>query len=90
MVDGVCAALLHDLTAAALSRQHDDAKVLVPDGAMPGERLIRQIVRTRVNSRFDGGWPRRRVEKIRRIERSHEGSDERSDPQQRSDRQEKP
>ncbi|MFN2376508.1 MAG: ribose 5-phosphate isomerase B [Candidatus Binatia bacterium] len=66
-VDGIRAALVHDVTGAALSRQHNDANVLVLGGAMLGERLIRDIVRTWVHSRFEGGRHQRRVEKIESI-----------------------
>lgn len=67
-VHGIRAALVHDVTGAALSRQHNDANVLVLGGGMIGERLIRDIVRTWVNSRFDGGRHQQRLDKIVRIE----------------------
>lgn len=67
-VDGIRAALVHDVTGAALSRQHNDANVLVLGGGMLGERLIREIVRTWVNSRFEGGRHQQRLDKIARIE----------------------
>jgi ribose 5-phosphate isomerase B len=63
-VAGVRAALVHDMTGAALSRQHNDANVLVLGGAMLGERLIRDIVRTWVQAGFEGGRHQRRVDKI--------------------------
>ena len=71
-VDGIRAALVHDVTGAALSRLHNDANVLVLGGGMLGERLIREIVRTWVNSRFDGGRHQGRIDKIRRIESGRE------------------
>lgn len=67
-VDGVRAALVHDVTGAALSRQHNDANVLVLGGGMLGERLLREIVRTWVNSRFEGGRHQNRLDKIKAIE----------------------
>ena len=70
-VDGIRAALVHDVTGAALSRQHNDANVLVLGGGMLGDRLIREIVRTWVNSRFDGGRHQQRIDKIARIEATH-------------------
>lgn len=69
-VAGVRAALVHDVTGAALARQHNDANVLVLGGAMLGERLIRDIVRTWIDSRFDGGRHQRRVDKIAGLEGS--------------------
>ena len=69
-VDGIRAALVHDVTGAALARQHNDANVLVLGGAMLGERLIRDIVRTWINSQFEGGRHQRRIDKIELIEHS--------------------
>jgi len=67
-VDGIRAALVHDVTGAALSRQHNNANVLVLGGGMLGERLIREIVRTWLHSGFDGGRHQQRIDKISRIE----------------------
>lgn len=69
-VDGVRAALVHDVTGAALSRRHNDANVLVLGGGMLGERLIRDIVRTWVDTGFEGGRHQRRIDKIESIERT--------------------
>lgn len=69
-VPGIRAALVHDATGAALSRQHNDANVLVLGGGMLGERLIREIVRVWVRSDFEGGRHAQRLDKIARIERS--------------------
>jgi ribose 5-phosphate isomerase B len=70
-VDGIRAALVHDVTGAALARQHNDANVLVMGGGMLGDRLLRDIVRTWLQSNFEGGRHRKRVDKIERIELSH-------------------
>jgi ribose 5-phosphate isomerase B len=70
-IDGIRAALVHDVTTAALARQHNDANVLVLGGAMIGDRLIREIVRTWVNSRFEGGRHQGRIDKIGRLELQH-------------------
>jgi ribose 5-phosphate isomerase B len=69
-VDGIRAALVHDVTGAALARQHNDANVLVMGGAMIGDRLIREIVRTWLQSGFEGGRHQKRVDKIDRLELS--------------------
>jgi ribose 5-phosphate isomerase B len=69
-VDGIRAALVHDVTGAALARQHNDANVLVMGGGMLGDRLIRDIVRTWLQSHFEGGRHQKRVDKIERIELS--------------------
>jgi len=70
-VDGIRAALVHDVTGAVLSREHNDANVLVLGGGVLGERLIRDIVRTWINTRFEGGRHQRRLDKIGAIEHSH-------------------
>jgi ribose 5-phosphate isomerase B len=70
-VDGIRAALVHDVTGAALARQHNDANVLVMGGGMLGDRLLREIVRTWLQSNFEGGRHQKRVDKIERIELSH-------------------
>jgi len=71
-VDGVRAALVHDVTTAAMSRQHNDANVLVLGGGLLGDRLIRDIVRTWINSRFEGGRHERRLDKIRKLEQARD------------------
>ncbi len=73
-IDGVRAALVHDMTTAAMSRQHNDANVLVLGGGLLGDRLIRDIVRTWVNSRFEGGRHERRLDKIRSLEGTRDTS----------------
>lgn len=73
-VDGIRAALVHDVTGAALSRQHNDANVLVLGGGMLGDRLIRDIVRTWVHSRFEGGRHQRRIDKIESIRTNTAGA----------------
>ena len=60
------AALVHDVTTARMSRLHNDANVLVLGGGLLGDRLIRDIVRTWINSRFEGGRHERRVAKLDR------------------------
>jgi ribose 5-phosphate isomerase B len=69
-VDGIRAALVHDVTGAALARQHNDANVLVLGGGMLGDRLIREIVKTWLHSGFEGGRHQRRIDKIERLELS--------------------
>ena len=72
-IDGIRAALVHDVTGAALSRQHNDANVLVLGGGMLGARLIRDIVQTWINSRFEGGRHQRRIDKIAALESARGG-----------------
>ncbi len=61
---GVRAALCNDLFSATLSRQHNDANILVMGSRIIGEGLARAIVHTWLQTPFDGGRHRLRIEKI--------------------------
>lgn len=61
---GVRAALCHDLFTARLSREHNDANLLVLGGRLLGEELAKEIVKVWLESSFQGGHHQRRVEKI--------------------------
>ena len=68
-VHGVRAALCHDLYAARLSREHNDANVLSIGGRIVAAEYAREIVRVWLATRFDGGRHAVRVEQIAGIER---------------------
>lgn len=61
---GIRAALVHDVTTAHLAREHNNANILVLGGALLGDRILREIVRTWLDSAFEGGRHQRRVDKI--------------------------
>lgn len=61
---GVRAALCNDLFSATLSRQHNDANILVMGSRIIGEGLARAIVHTWLKTPFNEGRHRRRIEKI--------------------------
>lgn len=67
-VNGIRAALVHDVTTAALSRQHNDANVLCLGGGMIGERLLTEIVQVWLSTAFEAGRHSRRVEKMMALE----------------------
>jgi ribose 5-phosphate isomerase B len=69
-IAGVRAALVHDAAEAKLSRQHNDANVLVIGGDRVRPEDVRAIVTTWWTSEFEGGRHARRVEKISDIERA--------------------
>ena len=69
-VPGVRAALLTDVDAARLSRQHNDANVMTIGGRTVEPALAREIVRTFLQTAFEGGRHQRRVEKIAQLETS--------------------
>ncbi len=60
----VRAALVHDVTGARLSREHNDANVIVFGGRMIGSDLCEECVDTFLNTEFEGGRHERRVGKL--------------------------
>ena len=68
-VDGIRAALCHDLWMARMSRAHNDANVLSMGGRVVAAAYARDIVREWLATPFEGGRHERRIEQIARIER---------------------
>lgn len=67
-VKGVRAALVHDEIGASISRRHNDANILCLSADMLGQRIINRIVKTWLETDFEGGRHARRVSKINAIE----------------------
>ena len=65
---GVRAALCHDLYTARISREHNDANLLVLGGRLIGKGLAREILKVWLETEFQGGRHQRRLEKIRALE----------------------
>ena len=64
---GIRAAICFDKNVARLSRQHNDANILV----LGSEHLFEEpevIVRAWLETRFEGGRHKRRVDQIARVE----------------------
>ena len=70
-VPGVRAALCGDLYTARMSREHNDANVLVLGGRLMGADMAADILHAWLETDFAGGRHARRVEKIADIERRH-------------------
>lgn len=68
-VDGVRAALCHDLFLARLSREHNDANVLAMGARVVAPAYAREIVRVWLDTSFEGGRHVRRLDQISQIER---------------------
>jgi ribose 5-phosphate isomerase B len=66
---GVRAALIHDLTGAQMSREHNDANVLVMGGAVIEKELAEKILAVWLETPFAGGRHQRRLDKIAAVER---------------------
>ncbi|MDY6839261.1 MAG: ribose 5-phosphate isomerase B [Thermodesulfobacteriota bacterium] len=61
---GVRAALANDLFSAIMSRRHNDSNILVMGGRLIGDTLALQLVKTWLETPFDGGRHQRRLEKM--------------------------
>lgn len=61
---GIRAALCWKDELAALARQHNDANILSIPARFVSAKMARQMVRTFVNTKFEGGRHARRVNKI--------------------------
>jgi len=65
---GVRAALCHDLYTARISREHNDANLLILGGRLIGKGQAREILKIWLATGFQGGRHQRRLEKIRVLE----------------------
>ena len=65
---GVRAALCSDIFSAVMSRQHNDANILVLGGRVIGDVLAQEIVKAWLKTEFDGGRHKNRLEKFDRID----------------------
>lgn len=66
---GVRAALVSDVFTARMAKEHNDANVLVIGGRIVGKGLAREIVKTWIEARFEGGRHQVRLDKITEIEK---------------------
>lgn len=67
---GVRAALCHDHFTAQMSREHNDANVLVMGERVIGKGVAMEIVKTWLDTGFAGGRHQKRLDKITSIEKS--------------------
>jgi len=58
------AALVHDALGARMSRQHNDANVIVFGGRMIGSDVARDCLKIFLETEFEGGRHARRVDKL--------------------------
>ena len=70
-VVGVRAALVHTVEEAKLSRAHNDSNMLILGSAFMDLNLLAEMIRTWLNTDFEGGRHERRVNKIREYEKKH-------------------
>lgn len=65
---GVRAALCHDLYTARMSREHNDANLLVLGGRLIGKGLAREMTKVWLESIFQGGHHQRRLDQIESLD----------------------
>jgi ribose 5-phosphate isomerase B len=71
-IKGIRAALCHTPWMAKMSRNHNNANVLVLGAALTDQKTAEEILKTWLSEEFEGGRHERRVCKIMDIERSKE------------------
>src|SRR4030042_1813379 len=64
---GIRAALCHDIYTAIMSRRHNDSNLLVMGGRVIGPDLGKEIVRTWLNTSFEGGRHQERLDLLERL-----------------------
>jgi ribose 5-phosphate isomerase B len=67
---GVRAALCHDHFTAQMSREHNDANLLVMGERVIGKGVALEMVKTWLDTEFAGGRHQKRLDKITDIEKS--------------------
>jgi ribose 5-phosphate isomerase B len=70
-IPGIRAALVESVREARLSREHNDANILVLAGRPFNKAKVRKILHMWLKSKFLGGRHKRRVDKITRLERKY-------------------
>lgn len=70
-VPGIRAALVGDVEGARLSREHNDANLLVLGGWGYDKKEIPKILKAWLEAKFQGGRHRRRVRQISQIEKKY-------------------
>ena len=65
---GLRGTLCSDLYTAKLCRQHNDSNILIMGGRVVGKGLAHEIVKTWLDTPFEGGRHGKRIEKIEKID----------------------
>jgi ribose 5-phosphate isomerase B len=68
-VPGIRAALCYSIETAKLSRKHNDANVLTLGARLTNPKLAKKIVEVWLQTEFEGGRHKRRVDKIMEMEK---------------------
>jgi len=70
-VTGVRAALCHNTFSAHATREHNNANILAMGERVVGTGLALDIVKTFINTEFEGGRHQNRIDKISQIEKKY-------------------
>ncbi|MCM1990068.1 ribose 5-phosphate isomerase B [Oceanirhabdus seepicola] len=70
-VSGVRAALCHNTFSAHATREHNNANILAMGERVVGTGLALDIVKTFINTEFEGGRHQKRIDKISQIEKKY-------------------
>ena len=68
-VQGIRAALLHNVASARSSREHNDANIAVFAGKSLDKNKAKRILKVWLATEFIGGRHKRRVSQVRKIEK---------------------
>lgn len=68
-IKGIIAAHCYDPETAKLSRQHNNSNILTLGGRITNLDLSKEIIKTWLETKFEGGRHLRRVQEIRDLER---------------------
>jgi len=71
-VHGVRAVNCRDVVDTEMSRLHNDANVLCLSADLLSEEVIERMVKTWLETKFEGGRHERRLEKVKQYEHDHE------------------
>lgn len=67
--NNVRAALVNDVYTARMAKEHNNANILVIGGRIVGKGLAREMLKTWIEARFEGGRHQTRLDKITELEK---------------------
>lgn len=68
---GVRAALVNDVFTARMAKEHNNANILVIGGRVVGKGLAREMLKTWIDAKFEGGRHQSRLDKITELEKKN-------------------
>lgn len=70
-VKGIRCALVHDVYTARVTREHNNSNVLAMGARVIGVDLAKEIVKTWIDTDFEGGRHQRRLDKVAEYEQAN-------------------